>query len=67
LMLLAVAVLSSLLLGEELHLGSTLGAAPIVVGLYAVLWGKGHEMATDVAKIHYYKRMGHFLCLISVG
>ena len=42
-MLVVVAVLSSLLLGEELHLGSVLGAVLIVLGLYAVLWGKGRE------------------------
>ncbi|WVZ98367.1 hypothetical protein U9M48_043823 [Paspalum notatum var. saurae] len=45
LMLLMVAVLSSLLLGEKLHLGTALGAVLIVVGLYAVLWGKGREVA----------------------
>jgi drug/metabolite transporter (DMT)-like permease len=44
-MLVVVAVLSSLLLGEELHLGSVLGAVLIVLGLYAVLWGKGREAA----------------------
>ncbi|KAF7012557.1 hypothetical protein CFC21_026737 [Triticum aestivum] len=42
-MLVVVAVLSSLLLGEELHLGSVLGAVLIVLGLYSVLWGKGRE------------------------
>lgn len=53
LMLLVVAVLSSLLLGEELHLGTALGAVLIVMGLYAVLWGKGHEpaAATEAAKV----------------
>jgi uncharacterized protein (DUF58 family) len=45
LMLLMVAVLSSLLLGEKLHLGTALGAVLIVMGLYAVLWGKGREAA----------------------
>jgi drug/metabolite transporter (DMT)-like permease len=44
-MLVVVAVLSSLLLGENLHLGSVLGAVLIVMGLYAVLWGKGREAA----------------------
>ncbi|XP_062224984.1 WAT1-related protein At1g68170-like [Phragmites australis] len=51
LMLLVVAVLSSLLLGEKLHLGSALGAVLIVMGLYAVLWGKGRETATEAAKV----------------
>nr|CAB3454866.1 unnamed protein product [Digitaria exilis] len=51
LMLLLVAVLSSLLLGERLHLGSALGAVLIVVALYAVLWGKGREAAAAVAKV----------------
>lgn len=46
LMLLVVAVLSSLLLGERLHLGSALGAVLIVLGLYFVLWGKGRETST---------------------
>ncbi|KAJ1262728.1 hypothetical protein BS78_09G132100 [Paspalum vaginatum] len=45
LMLLMVAVLSSLLLGEKLHLGTALGAVLIVMGLYAVIWGKGREAA----------------------
>ncbi|KAH9686087.1 WAT1-related protein [Citrus sinensis] len=44
LMLVVVAILSSLILDEKLHLGSILGATLIVCGLYAVLWGKGKEM-----------------------
>ncbi|KAL6651660.1 hypothetical protein ACP70R_010585 [Stipagrostis hirtigluma subsp. patula] len=51
LMLVVVAVLSSLLLGEKLHLGSALGAVLIVMGLYAVLWGKGRETAAEAAKV----------------
>jgi drug/metabolite transporter (DMT)-like permease len=50
LMLLVVAVISSLL-GERLHLGSALGAVLIVMGLYAVLWGKRRETATEAAKV----------------
>ncbi|KAG1327963.1 putative WAT1-related protein [Cocos nucifera] len=45
LMLVIVALLSSLLLNEKLHLGSVLGAVLIVIGLYIVLWGKGREAA----------------------
>nr|TKW23735.1 hypothetical protein SEVIR_3G006700v2 [Setaria viridis] len=43
----------SLLLGEKLHLGSALGAVLIVMGLYAVLWGKGREteLAAKVAEL----------------
>ncbi|KAJ4716953.1 WAT1-related protein [Melia azedarach] len=44
LMLVVVAILSSLMLEEKLHLGSVIGATLIVGGLYAVLWGKGKEM-----------------------
>jgi drug/metabolite transporter (DMT)-like permease len=53
LMLLVVAVLSSLLLGERMHLGTALGAVLIVAGLYTVLWGKGHEKtpASELAKV----------------
>ncbi|XP_042480423.1 WAT1-related protein At1g09380-like [Macadamia integrifolia] len=43
LMLLMVAIMGSLFLGEKLHIGSLVGAALIVVGLYSVLWGKGKE------------------------
>ncbi|KAG1327962.1 WAT1-related protein [Cocos nucifera] len=45
LMLVIVALLSSLLLNEKLHLGSVLGAVLMVTGLYMVLWGKGREAA----------------------
>jgi hypothetical protein len=51
LMLLIVAVLSSLLLGEKLHLGTAMGAVLIVMGLYAVLWGKGREAAAEAARV----------------
>lgn len=43
LMLIFVAVLSSILLDEALHLGSVLGSVLIVAGLYLVLWGKAKE------------------------
>uniref|UniRef100_A0ACD5UPL2 Uncharacterized protein n=1 Tax=Avena sativa TaxID=4498 RepID=A0ACD5UPL2_AVESA len=45
LMLIFVAVLSSLLLDEALYLGSVLGSILIVGGLYLVLWGKAKEQA----------------------
>ncbi|TVU14562.1 hypothetical protein EJB05_38037, partial [Eragrostis curvula] len=38
-----VAVLSSIFLDEKLHLGIALGAVLIVGGLYMVLWGKARE------------------------
>ncbi|RVW85749.1 WAT1-related protein [Vitis vinifera] len=44
LMPIMVAVASSLLLDEKLHLGSLIGAVLIIIGLYVVLWGKGKEM-----------------------
>ncbi|KAJ4956632.1 hypothetical protein NE237_013415 [Protea cynaroides] len=44
LMLVLVSIMGCLFLGEKLHVGSLIGAALIVVGLYAVLWGKGKEM-----------------------
>ncbi|KAJ4967474.1 hypothetical protein NE237_019323 [Protea cynaroides] len=42
--LVLVAIMSSLFLGEKLHVGSIIGAAIIVMGLYTVLWGKAKEM-----------------------
>ncbi|KAE9591874.1 hypothetical protein Lal_00038768 [Lupinus albus] len=44
LMLILVAVAASLMLNENLCLGSVLGAVLIVCGLYMVLWGKRKEM-----------------------
>ncbi|XP_047318876.1 WAT1-related protein At1g68170-like [Impatiens glandulifera] len=44
LMLVLVAVVGSLFLEEQLHVGSIIGAVVIVLGLYIVLWGKGQEM-----------------------
>ncbi|XP_061338503.1 WAT1-related protein At1g25270-like [Gastrolobium bilobum] len=44
LMLVLVAIVASLTLDEKLYLGSAIGSVLIVVGLYAVLWGKGKEM-----------------------
>ncbi|XP_050208915.1 WAT1-related protein At1g68170-like [Mercurialis annua] len=44
LMLLFTALAGPLLIDENLHVGSILGATLIVCGLYAVLWGKNKEM-----------------------
>ncbi|PKA51698.1 WAT1-related protein [Apostasia shenzhenica] len=49
LMLVVVAIFGSLFLNEKLHVGSVVGAALIVVGLYSVLWGKRKE--GDTAKV----------------
>ncbi|KAI6678646.1 hypothetical protein NL676_039442 [Syzygium grande] len=43
LLLVTVALAGSMVLDEKLHLGSILGSGLIVLGLYAVLWGKGKE------------------------
>ncbi|XP_030475725.1 WAT1-related protein At1g68170-like [Syzygium oleosum] len=43
LMLVIVALVGSMVLDEKLHLGSILGSGLIVLGLYAVLWGKRME------------------------
>ncbi|XP_024311435.1 WAT1-related protein At1g09380 isoform X2 [Brachypodium distachyon] len=42
-----VAVMSSIVLEETLHLGIVLGAVLIVAGLYMVLWGKAREQEED--------------------
>ncbi|KAK7319371.1 hypothetical protein RJT34_04091 [Clitoria ternatea] len=44
LMLVLVAVADSLLLDENLYVGSLIGGLLIVCGLYMVLWGKSKEM-----------------------
>ncbi|GAU43319.1 hypothetical protein TSUD_390180 [Trifolium subterraneum] len=44
LMLVLVAIAGSLMLDENLYLGSVIGAVLIMIGLYMVLWGKSKEM-----------------------
>ncbi|KAF8667416.1 hypothetical protein HU200_053100 [Digitaria exilis] len=46
-----VAVLSSIFLDETLHLGIALGAVLIVAGLYMVLWGKAREVQEKAAGV----------------
>ncbi|GAU24132.1 hypothetical protein TSUD_83670 [Trifolium subterraneum] len=48
LMLLFVAFVASMILDEKLNLGSILGGALIVCGLYTVLWGKGRELQKKI-------------------
>lgn len=43
LMLVLVAIAGSLMLDENLYLGSVIGAVLIMIGLYMVLWGKSKE------------------------
>ncbi|QCE12946.1 WAT1-related protein At1g25270-like [Vigna unguiculata] len=44
--LVLVAIAASLLLQEQLYLGSVIGGVLIVCGLYMVLWGKSKDMKT---------------------
>ncbi|RVX22557.1 WAT1-related protein [Vitis vinifera] len=44
------AALGSFILAEKLHLGSILGAAVIVVGLYSVVWGKSKEARSSASQ-----------------
>uniref|UniRef100_A0A0D6QXR9 WAT1-related protein n=1 Tax=Araucaria cunninghamii TaxID=56994 RepID=A0A0D6QXR9_ARACU len=39
----AVAIMASIILGEQFFLGGIIGAILIIVGLYLVLWGKSEE------------------------
>ncbi|PIN11397.1 hypothetical protein CDL12_16019 [Handroanthus impetiginosus] len=39
------AVLGAIVLAEQVHLGSLIGAAIIVIGLYSVVWGKSKELS----------------------
>lgn len=48
LLLIIVAVMSSIILDEKLHLGSVMGSLLIVGGLYAVVWGKAREVGKIV-------------------
>lgn len=41
------AVLAAIVLAEQIHLGSLIGAVIIVFGLYAVVWGKSKEKSAS--------------------
>ncbi|CAN4081118.1 unnamed protein product [Withania somnifera] len=41
--LIFVAIVGTIVLPEELHLGSIIGSIFIIIGLYVVLWGKAEE------------------------
>ncbi|KAF5194588.1 Wat1-related protein [Thalictrum thalictroides] len=41
--MIVVAALGSLVLAEQLHLGSVIGSIAIVIGLYSVIWGKSQD------------------------
>ncbi|KAF6172364.1 hypothetical protein GIB67_025224 [Kingdonia uniflora] len=43
LLLVIVAVLGWAILDEKIYMGSAMGSVLIIIGLYAVLWGKGKE------------------------
>ncbi|KAL3640929.1 WD repeat-containing protein wat1 [Castilleja foliolosa] len=45
---LVVAIMTSVLLGEEFYLGGIIGAVLIISGLYFVLWGKNEERKFNV-------------------
>ncbi|KAF3445058.1 hypothetical protein FNV43_RR14751 [Rhamnella rubrinervis] len=53
-----VAIMGILILGEALHLGSVIGAVLIVVGLYAVLWGKEKEREKTVVDNSMFQQAG---------
>ncbi|XP_025012009.1 WAT1-related protein At5g07050-like [Ricinus communis] len=45
-----VAIMGLLILGEALHLGGIIGATMIVMGLYAILWGKQVEKSKKLVQ-----------------
>ncbi|KAL5558388.1 hypothetical protein UlMin_034599 [Ulmus minor] len=42
-----VAILSSIVLAEKIHLGSIIGGIVIAVGLYSVVWGKSKDYSSS--------------------
>ncbi|EPS61297.1 hypothetical protein M569_13502, partial [Genlisea aurea] len=47
LMMVIAAIMGCFILAEKIYLGGVIGAVIIVVGLYAVLWGKSKEEKND--------------------
>ncbi|KAH9738756.1 hypothetical protein KPL71_018898 [Citrus sinensis] len=50
LMMIIVAIMGSFLLAEKIYVGGVLGAVLIVIGTYAVLWGKYKEMIPEAVE-----------------
>ncbi|KAK9282896.1 hypothetical protein L1049_011121 [Liquidambar formosana] len=46
-----VTIMGSIILGEEMYLGSVIGAIVIVIGLYVVIWGKSKDQLTSNSDI----------------
>lgn len=44
------AALGSIVLAEQVHLGSIIGAVIIVCGLYTVVWGKSKDSVNNTAE-----------------
>ncbi|KAJ4848961.1 hypothetical protein Tsubulata_030833 [Turnera subulata] len=44
-----VAALGSVILAEQIHLGSIIGGIVIAIGLYSVVWGKSKDYASPVS------------------
>ncbi|XBI03465.1 hypothetical protein VPH35_131877 [Triticum aestivum] len=58
-MLIIVAVVGWGILGENIRVGSVIGAVFVVVGLYTVLWGKGRDIvATETVEDDEEKKIG---------
>ncbi|OAO95811.1 UMAMIT9 [Arabidopsis thaliana] len=51
LMMVIVAVMGSFVLAEKIFLGGVIGAVLIVIGLYAVLWGKQKENQVTICEL----------------
>ncbi|RDY08721.1 WAT1-related protein, partial [Mucuna pruriens] len=45
-------ILGITFLGDSLYLGSVIGAAVVVIGFYAVIWGKSQEKAEEECQIN---------------
>lgn len=45
---LLVALLAYFVLGERLYMGSILGGAIVIIGLYLVLWGKDRDQEAQI-------------------
>lgn len=52
LMMIIVAIMGSIILAENIYLGSVVGGVLIVLGLYAVLWGKVKDHKISSGKQH---------------
>ncbi|KAK6939859.1 EamA domain [Dillenia turbinata] len=64
LIMIITAVLGAIVLSEQIHLGSVIGAILVVIGLYTLVWGKSKDPLSSDSSVAKEKAMAHELPIV---